>query len=190
MTRLAALVVLAIAGCGYHLPGAVGVPEGSHTIHVQLFSNHTREPGVDVRLLRAVEDEFRRYGVLKVVSRDDADLVLSGAIRSVYSLPIASNATDSALQLLTIMRVSLRLVERATGRVVFQNRTLVRGQDYGALGSVVITSSPRFQEHTINARDLAQMTSVAIGESRRREALNDLIEQIAHDIYSQTMEDF
>jgi hypothetical protein len=189
MRRLAVLVLL-LAGCGYHLPGAVGVPKGLHTIHIRLFANHTREPGVDVRLLRAVEDEFRRYGALDVVSSQDADLVLSGTIRSLYSVPIASNATDSALQLLTIMRVSLRLVERSTGRVIFENRTLVRGQDYGAIGSVVITSSPRFQEHTINARDLAQMTSVQIGESRRREALRDLVGQIAHDIYIQTVEDF
>ena len=88
------------------------------------------------------------------------------------------------------MEVAVRLVERTTGKVVYRTRGLSQTQDFGAVNSVVITSSPTFQRGTVNARDLAQMTSVQIGEARRRDATRDLLERVAREVYAQTMEGF
>jgi hypothetical protein len=191
MRRAALLAVLLLAACGYHLAGTgTTVPEGARTIRIERFTNHTREAGLDVHLHRAVEDEFRRQGTLRVVTEGDADVVLSGTIRRFTSVPVAFSATDEAVQYQGIMQVSLRLTERESGHVLFENKLLQESQDFGAVSGVVISSSPHFQRGTINARDLPDLTNVQIGEARRREAQGDLIELLARDIYLQTMEGF
>jgi hypothetical protein len=191
MRRAALLAVLVLAACGYHLSGTgTTVPEGARTIRIALFGNHTRETGLEVRLHRAVEEEFRRQGTLRTVTEGDADLVLSGDIRRFTSVPVAFSATDEAVQYQGIMQVSLRLTERETGHVLFENKLLQESQDFGAVSGVVITSSPHFQRGTIDARDLPDLTNVQIGEARRREAQRNLIELLARDIYLQAMEGF
>jgi Lipopolysaccharide-assembly len=191
MRRTALLPVLVLAACGYHLSGTgTTVPESARTIRLALFTNHTRETGLEVRLHRAVEDEFRRQGTLRIVTEGDADLVLSGDIRRFTSVPVAFSATDEAVQYQGIMQVSLRLTERETGHVLFENKLLQESQDFGAVSGVVITSSPHFQRGTIDARDLPDLTNVQIGEARRREAQRNLIELLARDIYLQAMEGF
>jgi len=191
MRRAALLAVLALAACGYHLSGTgTTVPESARTIRIERFTNRTREAGLDVHLHRAVEDEFRRQGTLRIVTEDDADLVLSGDIRRFTSVPVAFSATDEAVQYQGIMQVSLRLTERESGHVLFENKLLQESQDFGAVSGVVITSSPHFQRGTIDARDLPDLTNVQIGEARRREAQRNLIELLARDIYLQTMEGF
>jgi len=191
MRRAALLAVLALAACGYHLSGTgTTVPESARTIRMALFTNHTRETGLEVRLHRAVEDEFRRQGTLRIVTEDDADLVLSGDIRRFTSVPVAFSATDEAVQYQGIMQVSLRLTERESGHLLFENKLLQESQDFGAESGVVVSSSPHFQRGTINARDLPDLPNVQFGEARRREAQNDLIELLARDIYLQTMEGF
>ena len=188
---LVCLALLGMLGCGYRLAG-VGehVPSSAQTIRIRTFRNHTRENGLDVHLRRALEDEFRRHGTVRVVTDGDADLELSGDIRRFVTTPVAFSATDEAVQYQGIMHVGMRLVERATGRVLHETKLLQETQDFGAVSGVVIASSPHFQRGTIDARDLSTLTNVQLGETRRREALQDLVDLTARDIYLQTMEGF
>jgi hypothetical protein len=159
-------------------------------VHIRPFQNHTRENGLEVKLQRALQDEFRRHGILRLVTDGDADLELRGDIRRFTSIPVAFSATDEAVQYQGVMQVGMRLVERATGRVLHETKFLQETQDFGAVSGVVIASSPHFQRGTIDSRDLSNLTNVQIGEARRREALRELLDQTAHDIYLQAMEGF
>lgn len=187
--KRAVLALLLLAACGYRLSGTANVPETARTIRIRVFRNHTRENGLDVRLHRAVEDEFRRHGHLKVVD-GDGDLELSGDIRRFSSIPVAFSATDEAVQYQGIMHLAMRLVDRRSGQVLYETKLLQETQDFGVVSGVVITSSPHFQRGTIDARDLSNLTNVQIGEARRHEASRDLIDQAARDVYLQSMEGF
>jgi hypothetical protein len=192
--RLARLLLgglLAFAGaCGYHLGGPTDeLPAGARTIGIQPFRNHTREHGLDVHLQAAIEDEFRRHGILKVAD-DGPDLVLSGDIRRFASVPVAFSATDEAVQYQGVLQVSFRLTERASGRVVSDTPLLQATQDFGAVSGVVVTSSPNFQRGTIDSRDLVNLTNVQIGGARRREALRVLLDSLARDVYQRAVEGF
>lgn len=197
MTRIAALLVVALGaglaggGCGYHVTGQGGeiVPKSASTISIKLFRNRTRERGLEVALHRVLEEEFRRRGPLEVV-RDDGDVVLSGSIRRFSSTPVAFGATDEAVQFRGLLQLSMKLTERSTGRVLYQNALVQESLDFGAVSGVVITTSPRFQRGTIDARDLINFTNVQIGETRRREALVELLDLVARDVYLQAMEGF
>jgi len=184
-------LTLALGGCGYHLAGtATTVPAGARSVSVAVFANHTREPGLEVALRRAIEEEFRSRGPLDVVPDPEGDLVVSGSIRRFQTTPVAFTGTSEAVQFQGIVQIAFRVVERASGRVLYENRLLQESLDFGAVSDVVVTTSPRFQRGTIDARDLAQMTNVQIGEARRRETLGDLVDLLARDVYLQSMEGF
>jgi Lipopolysaccharide-assembly len=190
--RAAALGLAMLAvGCGYRLAGTgTNVPATARTISIELFRNSSRERGLEVELQRAIEQEFRRRGDLAVVGEGDSDLVLTGRIRRFWSTPVAFSATLEAVEYQSNLLVSLKLTERATKRVLYQNPALTETTDFGALTGTVVTASPRFQDDPINARDLVDFTNVQIGESRRRAALQELVGHAARDIYIYTVEAF
>ena len=191
MKGVAAFVLLAAAGCGYHLAGSgAALPDTARAISIQPFRNHTREHGLEVRLQRALEDEFRRHGRLRVVADPLGDLVLNGEIKSITSSPVAFSGTDEAVQYQGVLQVGVRLVERESGHVLYETKLLQETLDFGAVSGVVIQSSPRFQRGTINASDLANMNNVQLGESRRRDALRSLVDMTARDVYLQAVEGF
>lgn len=185
------LALLVLAGCGYQLAGTgPATPATARTVSIRLFGNHTHERGLEVRLRQAIEDEFRRRSPLKVVPDPEGDLALSGEIRRFASVPVAFSATDEAVQYQGVIQVAIRLTERESGHMLFENKALQETQDFGAVSGVVVTSSPHFQRGTIDARDLANLTNVQIGEARRREAQRDLLDLLARDVYQQAMEGF
>jgi hypothetical protein len=182
---------LTLVGCGYRV-GSTGedVPPEARTISIELFRNHTREAGLEVRLRSALEEEFRRRGTLRVVTNESSDLELRGDIRRLQSRPVGSSGIDEVIQYEAVITVDIRMIERATGRVIAFAKGLQESQDFGAVSGVVITSSPRFQRGPINARDLANLDNVQIGPARRRDAVKDLLGEIAHTVYRYTMEGF
>ena len=189
--RVGLLAFLLAVGCGYQLAGrGAHVPEGARTISIRPFANRTREAALDVRLQQAIEDEFRRRGPLHVVPDPEGDLVLSGEIRRFAAVPVGFNATDEAVQYQGIMRITLRLVERSSNRTLYETKLLQVSQEFGAVSGVVIAGSPAFQRRTMNARDLPNLTNVQLGETGRREALRELLDQVARDVYAQAMEGF
>jgi len=178
-------------GCGYRLAGTgTNVPPTARTVSIALFKNTAREKGLDVALQSAIEEEFRRRGTLEVIPDKEGDLVLSGTIIRYWSNPIAFNGTLVANQFQANLLVSLKLTERATGRVLYDNPALQESTDFGAVTGTVVSASPRFQDETINARDLVNLTNVQIGESRRRTAIDELVQQVARQVYLYSMEAF
>jgi hypothetical protein len=190
--RCAAIGLLMLApGCGYRLAGTgTNIPATAHTVSIDLFKNKSREKGLDVALQNAIEDEFRRRGTLAVVPEGEGDLVLKGTIIRFWSNPIAFNSTLVATQFQSNLLISLKLTERATGKVLYDNPALQESTDFGAVTGTVVSASPRFQDQTINARDLVNLTNVQIGESRRRTAIDYLVVQVAREVYLYTIEAF
>lgn len=185
------LLAFMLAGCGYHLAGTgTAVPEAARTISIGAMQNRTRDRGLEVRLRRAIEDEFRRRAQLRVVSEGEGDVVLTGVIRRFTASPVASGAIDVAVQYQGTIVVSVRLVERSSGRILFDTPGITESEDFGAVSGVVVTSSPRFQQTTLNARDLAGFTNVQIGDASRRAASKQLLDLVAKDVYIQAMEGF
>jgi len=190
--RMATLGLATLAlGCGYRLAGTgTNVPPSARTISIALFKNQAREKGLDVALQGAIAEEFRRRGTLEVIPDKEGDLVLSGTIIRYWSNPIAFNGTLVANQFQANLLVSLKLTERSTGRVLYDNPALQESTDFGAVTGTTVSASPRFQDETINARDLVDLTNVQIGESRRRTAIDQLVSQVAHEVYLYSMEAF
>jgi hypothetical protein len=192
MRVLWVMLAAAAAGCGYGFGGAGPVvPEGARTVYIERFTNRSRGYGLEVRLRRALVDEFRRRGAIKPVEdRGTADLVVTGVIRRVTSAALATGPTDEPLAYQTSITVAVRMTERASGRVLTDDPALSEAVDSAAVSNVVITTSPRFQEGTTDLRDLVDLTDTQLGESRRDDSMTDLIDRVARDIYTRTVEGF
>jgi len=192
MRRTAIVVaLLAGGGCGYGLatPGAQ-LPAGTSSVSIALFENHTRDRGLEVDLRRVLEEEFRRRGGVRVVPEPGGDLVVDGSIRRLGDVPIASRGSDEAVELQQRISVSVRVTRRATGEVVMRAPRVIEVTEFGVEPGAIITTSPRFQSEPVDARDIANLSNVPLGEGRRSTAQGDLLHKLAADIYSATMEGF
>ena len=186
-----ATIAAALGACGYGLstPGA-RLPEGTHSVSIALFENHTRTRGLEVELRRALEEEFRRRGGLAVVPEPGGDVLVDGSIRRLGDTPVASRGSDEAVALQQRISVSVRVVRRSTGQVVLRAPRVVEVTEFGVEPGAIITTSPRFQSEPVDARDIANLSNVPLGEGRRDTAQQDLLQKLASDIYSATMEGF
>ncbi|MEO6027776.1 MAG: LPS assembly lipoprotein LptE, partial [Candidatus Binatia bacterium] len=157
---------------------------------VKTFANETREIGVEKRLAMAIEREFVIRGPLKVAKVDESDLQLTGTVKSAEDRPVAFNRDDEVLIYQTVLALDLELRRRDTGKLVWQVHGMRVADDYESVASVVVTTSSDFRSSTLNPEDLGGFTDVQLAETRRRETLERMIGNLAHDVYDQIMEDF
>jgi len=189
---LALTVAIAVlGGCGYRLstPGAQ-LPAGTDTVSISLFENRTRDRGLEVDLQRALEEEFRRRGGVRVVPPPGGDLLIHGTIRRLGDAPVASRGSDEAVELQQRISVSLRVTERASGTLVLRSPRVAEVTEFGVEPGAIITTSPRFQSEPVDARDIANLSNVPLGEGRRGTAQRELLQRLAADIYTAVMEGF
>lgn len=185
------VAMLMSVGCGYQFAGGGrSFDPGLHTIGVKTFANETREIGVEKRLAMAIEREFVIRGPLKVAKVDESDLQLTGTVKSAEDRPVAFNRDDEVLIYQTVLALDLELRRRDTGKLVWQVHGMRVADDYESVASVVVTTSSDFRGSTLNPEDLGGFTDVQLAETRRRETLERMIGNLAHDVYDQIMEDF
>lgn len=129
---LAALAMLVLAGCAYHLGPTGGQIAGGRTVQVQPFVNQTPEPRLVSALGQALREQLQRDGTFRLETRDDADIIVSGTIVKYDRQFITVQAGDSLTPRDYRILISARIVarERATGKVLLDReltgRTEVR----------------------------------------------------------------
>ena len=128
---LAAVLVFA-AGCGYRLRGTgSALPPGIKTISVPMFKNQTTRFELDVKLTRAVINEFVARGKV-ALSADPAaaDAVLEGEITGFIASPIGFSAGNQADSYNVTVTAKVTLKARASAEPLFANPAFVYQQEY------------------------------------------------------------
>jgi hypothetical protein len=123
MRSTAILLLASLAGCGYHMGGKADLlPDTVHTISVPAFGNATIRYKLTDRMPQAIAREFitrTRYRV--VANPDTADAVLHGTILTYTNYPtIFDPDTQRANGADLHVTLQVSLIERATGRVLYQ----------------------------------------------------------------------
>jgi outer membrane lipopolysaccharide assembly protein LptE/RlpB len=128
----AGLVVSAAAGCGYRLRGTgSSLPPGIKTISVPVFRNMTTRYELDVKLTRAVIDEFVARGRVRIAGDPAAaDAVLEGVITSFSATPIGFSGQGQADRYNITVSASVTLKTPAGEKPVFSNPSFVYNQEY------------------------------------------------------------
>ena len=119
------LVIAFTAGsCGYHLAGrADTVPDTVHTIAIPTFRNNTTEFKIEQHLTSAVAREFMTRTRYRIVADQlEADATLTGTVLNFFVFPaVFDRTTGRATSVATLTQVHVALVERNTGKVIYQN---------------------------------------------------------------------
>ncbi|HEX4811068.1 MAG TPA: LPS assembly lipoprotein LptE [Bryobacteraceae bacterium] len=119
--------VLCISGCGYHVGGAADmVPKGIQTVAVPAFRNGSTHYQLTDQLPEAISREFMartRFHIDNDTST--ADAVLKGSVNRIGAYPVISDPiTAKATTMQLSVNLSVELVERTTGRVLYANKSL------------------------------------------------------------------
>jgi outer membrane lipopolysaccharide assembly protein LptE/RlpB len=130
---LAAPLVLALSGCGYHsLGSAAHLPPDVRTLAVPEFATHTESYHTETVMTDAVIREFAARTRFRVSPLDngDADAVLHGTILAQTVAPLTYNSsTQQSSSFLITMVVSVTLTGRG-GKILYQNKNYIYRQQY------------------------------------------------------------
>lgn len=139
---------LAVSGCGYHVGGKADLlPATIRTIAIPAFSNVTTRYKLTEMLPSAIGREFisrTRYRV--VADPNEADAILSGAIVNFMLSPaIFDQKTSRAAGIQVTVFLNIRLVERSSGKVLYQRQGMEVRQRY----EVATSQEQYFDESTV-----------------------------------------
>jgi Lipopolysaccharide-assembly len=192
ITTISLVLGAALGGCGYQFGGGSGLlPKDAQTIYVEPFINRSREVGIDKELTTAVRGELYRKGRLRLVEQaEQADVILSGVVRSLESITASINRFDEVLQLQAQMVVDLNLRRREPNEILWRGPGITLTQIYaGSRGAVVISSS-EFRTETLNASDVRRMTDIQLTEAQQSRSREQLMARFAQELYQRLMEMF
>ena len=68
-----------VTGCAHYTIGTT-LPKHLKTVYVETLRNQTGEPQIESSITAAILREFQRDGQLKVVDRDNADVLVTGTL--------------------------------------------------------------------------------------------------------------
>jgi hypothetical protein len=144
-------VAILLSSCGYHVGGTGSrLPPGLKVIAVPAFVNQTNKYRIEQRMTEAVVREFLAKSRYRIVSTEgSADAVLHGEIMSFEATPAVFNTTPStttttgsstntaqnpntaqATTMLITVRMKVRLEERETRKVLYQNDNYLFREPY------------------------------------------------------------
>jgi outer membrane lipopolysaccharide assembly protein LptE/RlpB len=137
-TSLAAAVLLAgallPAACGYRLRGtgnALFSGQGIRKLSVPVFKNNTTRFELDIKLTRAVINEFVARGRVEVSDPEAADAVLEGEVSDFRATPIGFSAQQSSADRYSINIVAaIRIRNLRTKKVIYENPSYAWQADY------------------------------------------------------------
>jgi hypothetical protein len=184
--------VFALGGCGYHFAASgSGLPPQAKTIYVEKFTNHTRFTGVDDQLMRYIKDVIADHKRLDLVdSPDQADLVLSGEVTYLDSLPGATNAVGEPILYQESLSANAVLTNRRTHQVVWSSRGIGANEQLPVVSSSVITTSPKFLQQNLRAQDIAKYPDIQLAETQQNFTRGEVMQELAQNLYSSMSEGF
>lgn len=119
--------------CGYHVGGKADlVPKSIQTISVPTFANFSKRYVLADMLPHYIAREFITRTRFRIEDNPAAaDAVLNGTIGSVVALPAAVDPTSGkATSVRVIVTLSITLLERKTGHVLYSQPGLALAQNY------------------------------------------------------------
>ena len=181
-----------LGGCGYQFVGESSLlPADARTIYVETFVNRSREVGIDKELATALRAEFYRRQQLKVVDySEQADVIVSGVIRSLESSVASVNRRDEVLQYESVLTLDITLRRRQPNEILWRGQGIRLTELYAGSRAAVVTTSSEFRTGTLNSSDVRRFTDIQLTEIERRSVQDELMERFAKEVHQRVMEMF
>lgn len=131
----AAGLLCVLASCGYHVSGKADlVPKSIQTIAIPAFATTTSRYKIVDSLPQAIATEFITRTRFRIVNDpSQADAVLNGTIIGAYAYPNVNDPnTGVSISIRVVVILTVKLVERSTGKVLYTRAGWPMHQDYAA----------------------------------------------------------
>ena len=186
----AALVLF--SACGYQWVGQSSLlPKDAQTVYVEPFINRSRDVGMEKELTSALRSEFYRRSQLRVVDlAEQADIILSGVVRSIDSSVASVNRRDEVLQYESVLILDATLRRREPNEILWRGQGLRLAELQPGSRAAVVTTSSEFRTGTLNSADVRNMTDIQLTEDERRDVRDRLMERFAKELHQRIMEMF
>ena len=185
-------LLLVLGGCGYQFVGESSVlPPDARSVYVETFVNRSREVGIDKELTTALRGEFYRRQQLKVVDySEQADVIVSGVIRSLDNQVASVNRKDEVLQYESVLTLDITLRRREPNEILWRGQGIRLTEVHAGSRAAVVTTSAEFRTGTLNAPDVRRLTDIQLTEIERRAVQDELMERFAKELHQRVMEMF
>lgn len=188
---LAAGVVLSfLSGCGYQFAGqSTLLPKDARTLYIEPFINRSRDVGIEKELTSALRGEFYRRGQLKVVDEaEQADVIVTGVVRTLDSTVASVNGKDEVLQYESHLTLDVNLRRREPNEILWSGQGIQLTEIHAASRAAVVTTSSNFRTGTLNASDVRRMTDIQLTEIEQKDVRERLMGRFAKELHQRIME--
>jgi hypothetical protein len=135
---------LVLSGCGYSVVRYGAGLGDVRRVAIRGLSNDSFEPGVETLVSDALAREFLRRGALRLVDTPEtADLVISGAVKSVRVRRRSFSSILFALEYEVRMELALSLARRDGTPVAIDPNALAESERYLASSDLEVTRTNR-----------------------------------------------
>jgi hypothetical protein len=146
---------------------------------------------MEKELTSALRSEFYRRGQLRVVDHtEQADIILSGVVRSIENSVTSVNRRDEVLQYESVLLLDATLRRREPNEILWRGQGMRLAELHGGSRAAVVTTSSEFRSATLNSSDVRRMTDIQLTEGERRDVRNRLMERFAKELHQRIMEMF
>lgn len=167
-----------ITGCGYSIR-ASGDPMGikMESMAIPMIESTSSDLGFEADFTRVIREEFIRNSKVPLVSKEEAQTVLSGRIYDIRTEPVSydldqqtvngavTTYTETKTRMLRV-KVDMRFEDKGTGKVIWRNENMEEKASY------VVDRDP------------------LVTRFNKKNALETIAERLAKRIFLQTMERF
>nr|HDN00722.1 hypothetical protein [Deltaproteobacteria bacterium] len=152
------ILCTSLSGCGYHCAERVeSLPPWIKTVYVEPWSNCSNELLLGVWITEELRHEFLRGRGLKLVSRDEADVILKGEIISTSTGGVSYIRYDKAVERRIAAEYSVHLVYRETGQVIWQTSNIAREKEFLVGKDIMQTEALKDEALQKLGRDVAEI---------------------------------
>ena len=140
-----AIYCLFCSGCGYHLVGtSSALPTHIKTIHIPVFENTSSQPEIHRQLTSFVLQSFISDGRLKIVNKDEADLIVDATL-SYYNLRnVAFSSQDLVSDIIIELEIDLKVTDQVKNEI-FIKKKLKQQWDYKSTPDLADTETARLE---------------------------------------------
>lgn len=175
-----ALLCALLAGCGYTTESTL--PTKYQTIFVSTFKDMSPQYDLQAPLTNALVRKFITDGRLQVAKRDDADLVLEGAILDYRMKGLTFDQADDVTQFVVVVAAAARLTDAESGEVLWEDPLMAGETTYYTRAAGQSSDRLRGNAEVF----LPTVRSFSTEEENRAAA--EALEQLASDIFYRTVE--
>jgi outer membrane lipopolysaccharide assembly protein LptE/RlpB len=161
------LFVMIVSACGYKFTGGGSFPAGIKSICVVTLENRTSETGAENIFTNDLIYEVTRDNKVLLTTKDKADALLSGIIKSMSIQTISRREAYSSLSLerRVTITVDVKLTD-PNGKVIWYANDVSANEAYDVMSDKLAT------------------------EQKRRDAISALSKRLAERLYARITDDF